>query len=140
MNIFKLKDDLMRDEANIRHAYQDSLGYWTIGVGHLIDRRRGGELSDAVIGMILHEDINSKIEELNEKLPWWVLLGEDCQRAIVNMAFNLGVKGLLGFPKFLAALQEGDNELAAKEMLESTWSKQVGARADRLAALVRSGT
>lgn len=71
MNIFKLKDDLMRDEGNIRHAYQDSLGYWTIGVGHLIDRRRGGELSDAVIGMILHEDINSKIEELNEKLPWW---------------------------------------------------------------------
>lgn len=139
MNIFKLKDELIRDEGSVNHAYQDSLGYWTIGVGHLIDRRRGGGLSDVLIGMILHEDIDEKIEELNENLPWWVFLGEDCQRAIVNMAFNLGVKGLLGFTKFLAALQEGDNELAAKEMLDSTWAKQVGARADRLAALVRSG-
>jgi len=130
-------NELTRDEGVVKHAYQDSLGYWTIGVGHLIDKRKGGGLSDIIIQMILQQDIKEKMAELDQRLPWWKLLNEECQRVLVNMAFNLGVPGLIGFRKFLTALQEGNNELAATEMLDSLWAKQVGARADRLAAMVR---
>jgi GH24 family phage-related lysozyme (muramidase) len=34
MNIYK---QLKRDEGEVLHAYKDSLGYWTIGIGILID-------------------------------------------------------------------------------------------------------
>ena len=139
MMIYDMVNELTRDEGVVKHAYQDSLGYWTIGVGHLIDKRKGGGLSDIIIQMILQQDIKEKMGELDVKLPWWRLLNEECQRVLVNMAFNLGVSGLMGFKKFLAALQEGDHELAATEMLDSLWAKQVGARADRLALMVRGG-
>ena len=41
----KLIKDLKRDEGWVPHAYKDSLGFWTIGYGFLIDEKRGGELS-----------------------------------------------------------------------------------------------
>jgi lysozyme len=35
-----LAEMLTRDEGRVRHAYQDHLGFWTIGVGRLIDQRK----------------------------------------------------------------------------------------------------
>ena len=137
MNLLPLIAELRRDEGVIPHAYQDSLGYWTIGVGHLIDKRKGGKIPDVIIDMLLRYDIDEKIAELNEKLPWWGFLDEPSQRVIVNMAFNLGVEGLLGFKKFMDALKDGDRNRAASEMLNSKWAEQVGARATRLAAIIR---
>ena len=46
---------LRRDEGRVRHAYQDHLGYWTIGVGRLIDQRKGGGLSEDEIDYLLTE-------------------------------------------------------------------------------------
>ena len=61
------------------------------------------------------------------------------QRVLLNMCFNLGSGGLLEFRKSLAAMERGDFETAAREMKASKWATQVGDRADRLAALMRSG-
>lgn len=137
MNFLPLIAELRRDEGVVAHAYQDSLGYWTIGVGHLIDKRKGGKIPDVIIDMLLRYDIDEKIAELNEKLPWWGFLDEPSQRVIVNMAFNLGVEGLLNFKKFMDALKDGDRNRAASEMLDSKWAEQVGARATRLATIIR---
>lgn len=137
MNLSPLISELRRDEGVINYAYQDSLGYWTIGVGHLIDKRKGGKMPDVIIDMLLRYDIDEKIAELNEKLPWWGFLDEPSQRVIVNMAFNLGVEGLLKFGKFMDALKDGDRNRAASEMLDSKWAEQVGARATRLATIIR---
>lgn len=137
MNLLPLISELRRDEGVVAHAYQDSLGYWTIGVGHLIDKRKGGKIPDVIIDMLLRYDIDEKVAELNEKLPWWGFLDEPSQRVIVNMAFNLGVEGLLEFKKFMDALKDGDRDRAASEMLNSKWAEQVGVRATRLAAVIR---
>ena len=137
MNLLPLINELRRDEGVKDYAYQDSLGYWTIGVGHLIDKRKGGKMPDVIIDMLLRYDIDEKIAELNERLPWWGFLDESSQRVIVNMAFNLGVEGLLKFGKFMDALKDGDRNRAASEMLDSKWAEQVGARATRLATIIR---
>ena len=137
MNLLPLISELRRDEGVVAHAYQDSLGYWTIGVGHLIDKRKGGKMPDVIIDMLLRYDIDEKVAELNEKLPWWGFLDEPSQRVIVNMAFNLGVEGLLKFKDFMDALKDGDRNRAASEMLNSKWAEQVGARATRLAAVIK---
>jgi lysozyme len=134
-----LEDQLVRDEDEILHAYQDDEGWWTIGVGILIDKRKGGGITQAESRYLLRNRIADKTSELFQKLPWVAQLDSIRQSALVNMAFNLGVDGLLKFEHFLAALQAKDWQMAAAEMLNSLWVKQVGDRARRLAEQIRTG-
>lgn len=139
MTTDNLAADIERDEGRERSAYQDSLGYWTIGVGHLIDGRRGGGISDAIIDAILQEDIATKKAQLTDQIPWWTALDDVRQDALVNMAFNLGVDGLLQFEHFLGALHTGDYTSAAASMMQSLWAKQVGQRAVRIHDMILTG-
>ena len=61
------------------------------------------------------------------------------QRALANMAFNLGMPTLQRFSRMLRALEAGEYEAAAREALDSRWARQVGARAERIAELFREG-
>lgn len=131
--------ELRRDEGVVSHAYQDHLGYWTIGVGRLIDKRRGGKLRKSEIDMLLSNDIDEFAASLDKHLPWWRTLDGVRQRVILNMAFNLGVNGLLGFKNTLAYVKAGNYEKAASNMLLSKWARQVGNRAKRLSEMMRTG-
>jgi lysozyme len=117
----------------------DHLGFATVGVGRLIDKRKGGRLSNDEIDYLLKNDIARFSAELDERLPWWRTLDEVRARVILNMAFNLGVDGLLKFRNTLAAVKAGEWDRAAVGMLASLWAKQVGARAKRLARMMRTG-
>lgn len=134
MNIL---DDLKRDEGWVPHAYQDHLGYWTIGIGFLIDVRKGGALPMPVAEHWLAYLLDRIEEQLDARLPWWREQPDDVQRALLNMAYQLGVNGLLNFKRALAALKAGDRAGAAREALDSTWAKQTPARAARVAALIK---
>lgn len=134
-----LRDLLEDHEGRVNHAYQDSLGYWTIGVGHLIDKRRGGSLPDHVIDLLLQWDIAKKSGELFRALPWARDLDEVRQAVLIDMTFNLGIAGLLGFKNTLAAVKEKRWDDAAKGMMQSKWARQVGRRALALADMMRSG-
>lgn len=131
--------ELKRDEGVVAHAYQDSLGYWTIGVGRLIDRRRGGRLSDDEIELLLANDVARVRAALEEKLPFWARLDPVRRRVLLNMGFNLGIAGLMAFKATLAAVEAGAFDRAAANMLRSKWAGQVGRRAERLAAMMRTG-
>lgn len=137
--------ELRRDEGVVPHAYNDSLGFLTIGVGRLIDQRKGGGLSPDEVDYLLANDVKRSMADLDKYLPWWRNLTEPRQRVLVNMCFNLGIgsstlgSGLLGFKNTLAMIQVGDYEGAAKGMLQSKWARQVGNRAMRLSAMMREG-
>lgn len=135
----QLHNDLKEDEGVIPYAYQDSLGYWTIGVGRLVDKRKGGKLSTDEIELMLSNDLKQVFSDLDAKLPWWRTLTLERQRVLANMCFNLGIDKLLGFKNTLDYIQKGQYALAASGMLNSLWAKQVGARADRLAERMRNG-
>lgn len=134
-----LKCQLKIDEGVKDSAYTDSLGYLTIGVGRLIDNRKGGRLSQSEIDLLLDNDIQGKEQELDKSLPWWRSLSDARQQVILNMAFNLGVDGLLGFKNTLSMVQSGDYVGAAGGMLKSKWAGQVGDRAKRLAEMMKKG-
>lgn len=144
LNRTALAADLIRDEDEILHAYQDSEGYWTIGVGQLIDKRKGGKISQAASRFMLQESITEKIADLDKYLPWWRELSEVRQRVLVNMCFNMGIgntkKGLLSFRNTLAAIKDGRYDDAARGMLASKWARQVGDRAKRLAYMMKHNT
>jgi lysozyme len=135
----KLRKLIERHEGRVPHAYEDSLGYLTIGVGHLIDRRKGGKLPDSVIDILLEHDIREHREEMLAALPWAHGLDDVRQAVLVDMAFNLGVTGLLGFKNTLESVRLGLYHQAAGQMLQSKWAKQVGSRATRLAMMMETG-
>ncbi len=127
-------DQLRRDEGESPTCYQDHLGYWTIGVGRMIDARKGGGLRPDEIAYLLNNDIISRREALKAALPFFVELSSARQGVLINMAFNMGVANLLKFKQMLAAVEAKHWGIAAKEMLDSNWARQVPKRAVRLAS------
>lgn len=134
-----LVDQLRRDESEVLHAYPDSLGYLTIGVGRLIDSRKGGGISKAESAFLLANDITERETEVTQRIPWVANLDPTRRAVLVNMAFNMGIDGLLEFHNTLAMIQAGNYEAAANGMRNSKWARQVGARAQRLATQMKTG-
>lgn len=58
---------------------------------------------------------------------------------LIEMCFNVCPQGLLNFRKMLAAAESGNYEEASRVMLDSAWSQQAGARAQRLTEQMRTG-
>lgn len=136
MNRAKLAAQLTVDEGRRALVYFDTVGKITGGVGrNLTDR----PFSDDEIDLMLKNDIALVEQDLDRRLPWWREMTEARQNVLANMCFNLGINRLLNFVKTLDHMRAGRYDAAAREMLDSTWARQVGARAVRLAALMRKG-
>ena len=147
----KLLRELERDEGLRLKPYQDSLGIWTVGVGHNLEAH--GLPLHMIIGLLEkhglpHEYSDELLEGHIEDallgltrlwVGWKEELSDVRQRVLINMYFNLGESRFGRFPKFWAALKEGNYEEAALQMMESKWAKQVGVRADRLRDMMLSG-
>ncbi len=136
MNRDLLIEELKRDEGVELKAYQDTVGIWTIGIGRNL---QDVGVSMAEAEFLLATDIDVAVSELQRTFDWFEDLSDARQRVCVNMCFNLGLTRLLGFKKFLAAMEEGDWETAGVEMLDSKWARQVGARSTRLKDLLVEG-
>lgn len=129
-----LSEQLIRHEGMKSKPYLCTAGRLTVGVGrNLMDN--GINVEEALY--LLNNDIDTMQEQIEYHLPWVVDLKEHQKMVLINMAFNLGVGGLLTFKNMLQALEQGDLALVEYEMLDSLWADQVGQRADELAAQMR---
>lgn len=72
-------------------------------------------------------------------LPWTDTLDDVRVGILLEMAYQLGLAGLLGFSEMLAAIQRKDYAGAALAMRNSLWARQTPARAERLAHLMATG-
>ena len=131
-----LKQLLLAHEGKVNHAYQDHLGYWTIGVGRLIDQRKGGGLSDAEVDYLLENDIDRIVEQLEHTLPYWDELPERVQVALASMAFQMGVAGLFGFRRMLGHIENKNWTEASREALNSKWANQTPSRSSEIAEMI----
>ena len=136
--------ELRRDEGVEYTPYMDTVGVPTIGVGHNmravpLPKDWASPLTDAQVDQLLAADLQAVFDGLDGYLPWWRKLDYERQRVLVNMAFNLGINGLLGFKNTLAAVQQGRYSAAGAGMAASKWATQVGARADRLVDMMVNG-
>jgi lysozyme len=130
---------LRREEGVSRHAYQDHLGFWTIGVGRLIDKRKGGGLSDEEVDRLLRNDVERFTREVKQALSWFDELNEPRQAVLVGMAFQMGTAGLLQFRNTLNAVRDNRWFDAAEGMLASRWAQQTPGRASRMAKQMETG-
>ena len=131
-----LREQLIRDEGVRRFVYKDSHGILTIGCGRNLEHNG---LSADEIDYLLDNDIAHVGTQLSIALPWTDALDETRRGVLLNLAFNMGLRGLLTFRKMLAAFEVGDWEGAAEELLDSKYAGQVGDRATRLAQQMRTG-
>ena len=131
-----VKAQLRVDEGVRRLPYKDTVGKLTIGVGRNLDDRG---LRDDEIDLMLVNDIQEAEDTARVLVPNFNNLSDARKAVVVNMAFNLGQTRLAGFSKMLTAINEGRYEDASREMLDSMWASQVGARAPRLSEQMRNG-
>ena len=133
-----LKKQLIVDEDLRLHAYPDSKGNITVGVGRNLSRGGPG-LTVEEADYLLDNDLGRVELELDDALPWWRQMNGERQGVLMNMCFNLGIGTLLTFHNTLDAMKNGNYEGAAEGMEASQWYKQVGARASRLVTRMRKG-
>ena len=131
-----LEEQLTRDEGLILKPYRDTVGKLTIGIGRNLDNKGISE-SEALV--LLRNDIAEYDKQVQVALPWTSDMDSTRYAVLVNMAFNLGIHGLLGFKNALEAMRSEDWPKAAVEMLDSNWANQVGDRALRLAKQITTG-
>ncbi|OHU85496.1 MULTISPECIES: glycoside hydrolase family protein [Pseudoalteromonas] len=131
----KQLQQLKRHEGFMPNAYLCTQGKQTIGYGRNLEDR--GITEDEAL-YLLRNDLKYFTEQVESNINT-----SKCNPArkavLVNMAFNLGISGLLKFKNTIAAVQAGQWETAAIEMLNSRWAVQVGSRADELADQMATG-
>lgn len=123
-------------EGVMLKAYKCTADKTTIGVGRNLD---DVGITEEEAEYLLQNDIDRVILALRRELPWIDQLDEVRQRVLYDMAFNLGISGLLQFKKTLKAVKDGDYERAGRMMLDSKWATQVGKRSDRLSVMMNIG-
>lgn len=148
----KFLEPLKKDEGEVRDkttnkhkAYKCKANKGTIGWGHNYQDNKTVGLNDN--SMITNEeaekllisDLKKFVDGLNKNLPWWTTLTPPRQAVLLNMAFNMGIKGLLTFKNTLRLIEAGDYFKAAENMLLSKWKTDVGNRAVRLAKQMATG-
>lgn len=140
MDIQKLSQALTQEEAKKNHMYLDTVGKWTIGVGHNLTDK---DISDRAVQVILEDDINDVVTILNQKIPWWNNQDDVRQRVLADMCFNMGwgngLHGLSSFPHMLEFVRTKQYSTAAQHGLDSHWAKQVGSRATKLMKMMETG-
>ena len=153
----RLREELIADEGCVLEVYKDHLGYFTVGVGHLIlpadeewGTPTGTKITQTRADELLYYDFNNVLKECENafQLSWpdwmpdsdnkWEQWPEEVKLIICNMAFNLGLPRLKKFQRMLKAVNKKDYVKASEEGLDSRWAKQVYNRAHRLMDRLRS--
>jgi len=142
MNIEKCKEEIKRHEGEVLEIYEDSLGFKTLGIGHLCqpedpeyDWKVGTKVSQEVVDMYYEDDFNKHLAEAIHVFGTdeaFYNLPENIQHVIVNMCFNLGASRLSNFKNMLRACREHNWEQMSVEMENSRWYSQVGRRSREL--------
>ncbi len=125
---------LEQQEGFRANPYRDSRGFLTIGFGTNLDAGITREQAEALMDCQLAAN-----EAALQAYPWFAGLDEVRRGVIENMAYNIGVSGVLEFKDMLAAIEAKDWPEAARQMRASKWAVQVGDRAKVLARIMETG-
>ena len=145
MNLYKLREELERDEGVKYEVYLDHLGYPTFGIGPLItdnDPESGASVGTEVSADRVQEafetDVETVLSDCERLYVQFEHLPEEVQLIIANMMFNMGYPRLSKFKGMKRGVDARDWNAAADEMVDSRWYDQVTNRAERLVERMRS--
>ena len=125
-------EQILVDEGFMAKPYKDTRGTWTFGHGLTYLTKNESKL---VVGSQRLPHIE---EHLQEAVPNYCVFPTEVKKVLLNMAYQMGVTGLLGFRLALQAAQEGDYMEMAWQMKDSEWFEQTPDRARRLIARIEA--
>jgi lysozyme len=153
MNHAALLTELEAEEGFKAGLYLDSVNLLTIGIGRCLERQpltafEWRQLFDAkqITVALTHEGavalatttLETVLGSLSQAIRGWQGLPEAAQHVLVNMAYQLGLQGLLAFRNALGAAERHDWTRMAAELRSSTWYTQAPHRAEQLATRIEA--
>ena len=129
-------EQLKKHEGLSLKPYQCTANKTTIGYGRNLEAKG---ITEVEANFMLAEDVSFFSEELSKKLYYFDNLNDARQAVLINMAFNLGVEGLMKFKMTLSYIKNQYYEQASVEMMDSKWAIQVGNRAYELSEQMKTG-
>ncbi len=115
--------------------YKDSLGFWTIGYGHLIRSSENFDagLSDTDADALLVHDVQGACTDAAKLYKQYSMdTSVQLQRVLVEMVFQLGYNKASAFKNTLRRFAVSDLAGIAAGMRNSAWYRQTPNRVDDL--------
>lgn len=135
-NYKEVAKQMLRIHEGLRlKPYEDTTGHLTIGYGRNLD---SNGISEEEAEYLFNNDVDRVDAELTQTFEWYNSLSIDRKAVIIDMTFNLGIRGLSRFKKTISYIESKDYESASIEMLDSLWAKQVGQRAIKLSQMMKN--
>ena len=148
-------DMFVLNEGNKPQVYKDSKGNRTIGIGFNLEDAgnrkflkesgidinelfNGRKLTDRETKTLYNRSLTQAFKDAQSYDPNFAKRPEAVKMTLVDMAFNLGLTKLNKFEKMKAGLMNNDYNVAADEIIDSKWYKQVKSRGPRMVQVMRS--
>ena len=151
INVYTVSQRLKKHEGLRLQPYRCTKGKLTIGYGRCLDTNPLTPEEEKVVGdwkhgitqcaatYLLCNDIKRTYLSLKKYIVFFKDLDAERQYALIDMAFNMGVYGLMQFKKMLKAMKRKDFYTAAAECLNSQYAKEVKERAVTIANTIKTG-
>ena len=137
----EIKKRIKEHEGFRDTVYSDSLGFATIGYGHLVlpsdNFVKGTTYPKEMLEEVFDNDFKIAHDSANELLAD-IEHNHIVKGVIIEMCFQLGKPRVMKFKKMWEALKNNDLETASKEMIDSNWHKQTTKRCESLANVMKN--
>jgi len=130
-----LKKRIKSNEGFSSKPYKDQLGYLTIGYGHLILPNENILLKKQIhkkeLEEIFEKDFKKALSNFNNAFKSFTLKEKESE-LLIEMIFQLGIKGCLKFKNLIKNIKKGNKHLVCFDMMDSLWYKQTPNRVKNL--------
>lgn len=131
----QLYTSIINHEGFASQPISDSKKSQTIGYGHSLTFSK---ITPTAAKLILDDDVYDRMKELIIAWPTFLNCDGPRQRVLLEMAYQLGVSGLMEFKKMLHAVAIKDYKTAKLEILNSRLANETPTRARDYVALMGS--
>lgn len=135
-----LLENIKAHEGFSARIYKDSVGKPTVGYGFLVAALSSDELKlnggkiEPMNKEVAEKILNLKVARLKKRLfqclPWLESKPQNVQDTLIEMAYQLGLAGLMGFRHTLGCIEAGDYAQAAKNLRASLLYRQTPKRVE----------
>ena len=135
-----LIENIKTHEGFSAQIYKDSVGKATVGYGFLVSALSPDELklnggkAEPMSREVAEKILNLKVSKLKKRLfqclPWLESRPQGVQDTLIEMAYQLGLAGLMSFRHTLGCIEAGDYAQAARNLRASLLCRQTPRRVE----------
>ena len=131
----EIVESIKKHEGFSSTVYQCTEGYDTIGYGFAI---KDLDIDEDISTLILMKKLHPLLQRILIAFTWFEDIDVKAKGVVVEMCYQLGLRGFSKFKKTIYYLETEQYEEASIEMLDSLWAKQTPNRAKELSAEIAS--